>query len=450
MKKIIQVLLPVIQGFLVCAAALQIVLGIVYIGKNFMAVPQFRDTTIYLEMAERFVVDEYTGILYPLFVKLCKSISVIPYQIPIYIIQLSAGIYSVYHFVRTWTEQKFPAFLCALWLNTIPFVAQAHVTVLPHSLAVTCLILMSLQVLKGSVHCRPLTIMEWAELFCSFVILAQLDRAYLFPGMLIAVWGAFLQFYNATHKGMLFSVSLFISIGVLIINFAIYDVVQTPGYYGRIQRSFAAAFFQRTGVITLNGKYHMYMPEEVQEAFPGEELNYISKYPYLIETEFGPTLEARFGRERANELYMELGKLGWKVATKDNVMDVVSDVVGYGIPLGTYATWQEGELNGATSWNYQQFIEQAPVLSVKYAKICVFLWSLLFGNSVVVCMLLALRYKKWCVRIWLPSIICMLLYAVSFAMGGMDTYDYKLALFPMIMSYAPIGYLAFKYVFKEV
>ena len=83
MKKLVQVFLPVLQGFLVCAAVLQIVPGIVYIGKNFMAVPQFRDTTIYLEMSERFVVDEYTGILYPLLVKLCKSICFLPYQIPI-------------------------------------------------------------------------------------------------------------------------------------------------------------------------------------------------------------------------------------------------------------------------------------------------------------------------------------------------------------------------------
>ena len=57
MKKLVQVFLPVLQGFLVCAAALQIVLGIVYIGKNFMVVPQFRDTAIYLEMAEQFGAD---------------------------------------------------------------------------------------------------------------------------------------------------------------------------------------------------------------------------------------------------------------------------------------------------------------------------------------------------------------------------------------------------------
>lgn len=450
MKKIVQVLLPVIRGFMMCAAALQIVLGIMYIGKNFMAVPEFRDTTIYLEIAERFVVDEYTGILYPLLVKLCNSISLIPYQIPIYLIQIGLGVCGVYHFVHTWTERKVSAMVCALWINTIPFVAQAHVTVLPHSLAMTCMVIMILQVLKGSVYRRPLTIIEWAELLCSFIILAQLDRAYLLPGMLFAVWGACLQFYNATHRVMLCGVSLLIGIGMLVVNLAMYDSVQTPGHYGRIQRTFASAFFQRTGVVTLKGKYQVYMPEEVQEAFTGAELDQISKYPYLVETEFGPTLEARFGQERANEIYIALGKLGWSTATKDNILDIAEDIVSYAIPLGTYTRWQDGELKGTTSWNYQQFIGQAPLFSVNYARICSFLWSFQFGLSAVACILLAVRHKKWCCRIWLPTVVCVLLYAAYFAMGGMDTYDYKAALLPMILSCAPICYLAFKYIFKEV
>ena len=450
MKKVIQVLLPVIRGFVLCAAALQIVLGIVYIGKNFMAVPQFRDTTIYLEMAEQFVMDEYTGILYPLLVKLCSMISVIPYQMPIYLIQIVAGVYCVYHFVYTWTERRVSSLVCALWINTIPFVAQAHVTVLPHSLAMTCLVVMILQVLKGSVNRRPLTLAEWAELLCSFVLLAQLDRAYLLPGVLLVIWGACLQFYNAAHRAIMFSVSLLIGIGMLVINLAIYDAVQTPGYYGRIQRSFASAFFQRTGVITLNGKYLMYMPEEIGQCFTDVELDEISKYPYKIETEFGPTLEARYGEKRAGELYLELGKLGLGTATKDNVVAIAEDMISYALPLGVYTTWQDGALKGATSWNYQQFTGQAPLLAADYARICHFLWLFGFGTSMAACVMLAIRHRKYYFRIWVPAVVCLVLYAGYFAMGGTGTYDYKLSLLPMIMSYAPIGFLALQYIFKEV
>ena len=118
--------MPVIKGFVLCAVIIQIVLGLIYIGSNFSVVPQFRDTSIYLEMAGEFIPDEYTGLLYPGLVKICSSLGAVPYQIPIYLIQLSLGVFCVYHFVSTWTDRKVVAIVCALWVNTIPFVAQAH------------------------------------------------------------------------------------------------------------------------------------------------------------------------------------------------------------------------------------------------------------------------------------------------------------------------------------
>lgn len=450
MKKVIQAIMPVVRGFFLCAVFLQIALGTVYIGKNFMTVPQYRDTLIYLEMADRFVIDEYTGILYPLLVKLCYGIPFIPHQIPIYLIQIIMGVGSVYYAAHNWINQKLYALICALWINTIPFMAQAHVTILPHSLAMTCLILMVSQVLKGSIKRRALTFVEWAELFCSFVILAQLDRAYLIPGMLFVIWGAGLQFYNATHKFMMCGVSLLIGIGVLVINLGMYEVVQTPGYYGRIQRTGASVFFQRTGIETLNGKYRVYMPEEVQEAFSGEDLTDMSKFPYKIETEFGPTLEARYGREKAKELYIALGRLGLNTATKNNLSAAAVDVVNYAIPLGAHGIGLEGAQKGATSWNYQQFVRVAPTLAADYARICHFLWSVLLGASLLTCFILRIGRKKRTARVWIPACICILLYAVCFALGGTDSYDYKKALFPMVMSYMPICYMAFQYVFKEV
>ena len=450
MKKLKQALLPVVQGFLLCAVVLQIILGVMYIGKNFMAVPQFHDTAIYLEIAEQLVTDEYTGILYPLLIKLCKAISFIPYQIPIYIIQIVARVYGVYRFAYTWIGRKIPAFVCALWINTIPFVAQAHVSVLPHSLALTCLIFMSLQVLKGSVKRRTLTITEWAGLLCSFVFLAQLDRIYVLPGMLFLLWGAVLQFYNRTHRVLLFVVSLFISVGMLIVNVAIFHVTQNPGHYGRIQRTTASAFFQRTGVITLKDKYQIYMPLEVQDSYTGEDLNYISNYPYKIKYEFGPALEARLGQKRANEIYVELGMLGLTEATRENTINIAQDVIRYAVPLGGYASWQNGELQGATGWNYQQFISEAPMLSVCYARISIFSWGFLLGLSLTVYILKALKHRKWHIGIWLPAVGCILLYSVYFAMSGTDVYDYKLALLSMVVSYAPICCWAFQYIFKEV
>ena len=394
-------------------------------------------------------MDEYTGVLYPLIVKICCLIPFIPYQIPIYLIQLSLGIGSVYHFVHSWVDRKVYALVCALWINTIPFVAQAHVTVLPHSLAMTGLVIMILPVLKGSVHRRTLTVMEWAELICAFVILAQLDRAYLLPGMICLVWASVLQLYNVTHKIMMCSVSLFCAVGMLIVNFALYDVVQTPGYYGRIQRTVASTLFQRTGLITLNGKYHMYLPEEVQEAFSGDDLDNISRFPYMVETEFGPLLEARYGAEKAKQLYMDLAMFGLNMATKDIVVDITEETIYYAFPLIAYNVWQETDLEGSTSWNYQQFLGEAPVVATNYIRVANVLWCVLLGSSVLTYVLWGVKSRKFGVRIWVPTMGTLILYAACFAMGGMGTFDYKVALLPMILSYAPIACLAFQFVFKE-
>ena len=447
MKKVIQVIKPVIQGFVLCAVALQIVLGVIYIGSNFMAVPQFRDTTIYLEMAEHFVADEYTGILYPLFVKLCLGISIVPYQILIYLIQIIVGLFCVYHFVCTWTDRKLLALLCALWINTIPFVAQAHVTVLPHSLAFSFLLLMLLEVLKGTVYRKPLSIADWAVLLCSYTILAQLTQGYLLAGTLLVGWAVCLQLYAQAQKVLWFLVCMLICTGIFVSNLAVFHITQTPGYYGRMQRSLEARFFQRAGVATLSGKFLVYMPEEIQACFTASELDWLNKYPYQIETEFGPTLEARYGKEYADKLYWELGMLGLKTATKATLLDIAEDTIGYAMPLGYYATWQDGELKGATSWNYQQFIEETPELATAYAKICHFLWMSGFAVSVTVCFVAACGNKKFYLNIWVPVLLYVIAYALYFALGGAGTYDYKLSLLPMVLSYAPMCCLFIRYIF---
>ena len=81
MKNKLKSLLPIIKGFAFCGIALQIVLGILYMVGNMMTVPEFWETTIYAEIAEQFVLDEYMTYLYPMLVKVVKFIPIVNYQI---------------------------------------------------------------------------------------------------------------------------------------------------------------------------------------------------------------------------------------------------------------------------------------------------------------------------------------------------------------------------------
>jgi len=87
MKKIFNNVLPVIKGFAFCGVLLQIVLGLIYIGSNMMIVPAYHETTIYTEIAQKFILDEYMTGIYPFLIKLFSWIPFIPYQIPIYLLQ---------------------------------------------------------------------------------------------------------------------------------------------------------------------------------------------------------------------------------------------------------------------------------------------------------------------------------------------------------------------------
>ncbi len=443
MKRVRNGFLPVMKGFLYCFMVLQIGLGVCYIGNYVMVVPQFRDTSIYLEMTEQFVMDEYTGLLYPFLVKICYSIFRNFYYIPIYLFQLLTGLFCVYHFISTFTEKKVLAAICALWLNTIPFVAQVHLTVLPHSLAFACLVLMLLEVVKGTVYKRPLLLAEWAVLLCSFTILSQLTRGYMWVGLFPVVWAVCLEFFRTAHKWLMCLVTFWICAGITVCNLAIYHGTETQGYYGRMQNTLQAVFFQRTAAPILSEKFMIYMPEEIEACFSGAELSMFGRYPYKIQNEMGPVLEARYGKERAAEIYVKLGLLGMEIAAKDNLLGFAGDVLGYAVPQLTYSTWRDGEVKGMTSWNYQQFTQAAPVLATAYSNICHKLWLVGLCFAAVMLAIAVCQRKKLSVRVWLPAILFMLIYGAVFALQGAGIYDYKLALLPMVSGYAPMCCILF-------
>lgn len=443
MKNVYKFIMPVVKGFVYCAMAVQIVLGTLYIGSNFMTVPQFQETARYLEMAEMLVVDEYTGILYPLLIRLCRLLPLVPYQIPLYLLQIFVGIFGVYHFACTWTDRKGVALGCSLWINTIPFVAQAHVTVLPHSLVFSFLVLMLLEVLKGTKNREPLALMDFAVILCSYTILVQLGREYFFAGTLLIVWAIFLQLYHKEQKVLMFGTTILISLGILVSNMAIFKVTQTEGAYGRIQRSFEAAVFQRVGMSTMTDRFMIYMPEELGECFSGKELEEFAKYPYKLQNVFGPTLEARYTRNYANRLYWKMGLLGFGNATRDNLQSIAEDTLNYAMPAAMYFTWRDGHDKGVTGWNYQQFIEQAPGMSVKYIEVCQSLWLFGFGLSTAAGIVIVCHRRNMYVRIWLPVVAFVAAFALYFALQGANVYDYKLALLPLALSYAWIACVFF-------
>lgn len=441
MKKIGNFILYVIKGFVLSAVAFQILFGIVYIVGHLGSVPKYYETTLYLKMAETLVIDEYTGMLYPLLIRLCSLISLIPFQIPLYLIQIGIGFFSVYYFVYTWSERQGISVFCALWLNTIPFIAQAHVTVLPDSIAYSLLVIMLAEILRCMRRRISLSMTGIAIVMGCYLILGQISREYFFAGSLLAVWAVLVQLYSKWKKAVVFLITMLICIGMIVGHFVLYHVTQSVGSYGRIQRSISASLFQRVGMSTMADKFMIYMPEEVKETFSGNELEEFARYPYKVQNEFGPRLEAEYGKKEANKIYRKMAFLGFGNATMDSIESMTEDMFAYMLPGSMYLTWRDGKTREITSWNYQQFIELEPKMSVLYAKVSQAFWLIGFSVCVAVCMIQALRAKKLYLRSWFPITVYIALYAGYFTVFGAIGYDYKLALLPLVVSYMPIIYI---------
>lgn len=438
MKKVFNVFLPIVKGFLYCFALLQIIAGFGYIIHNFGHVPQFRETGIYLQMAELFVADEYTGVLYPLLVTLWVKIFGAYYFVPMYLLQLAAGFYGVYYFVYTFTDRKYFAVLCALWMNTIPIVMQMHLAVLPYSFLFTCLLWMLGIVLGASVQKRVLKFKEWVILLCAFTILCQLTRGYMLIGILFFVWALLLQIYAQKHKVLLLLVTFAICAGIMVCNLAVYYGTEKEGYYGQIRNSVGGMMFQRFSGPVLHEKYMIYMPEEISECFTGLDMELYRRYPYKLQTEMGPILEGRYGTERAEEIFYAMGSLGLEVAAKENLSALTEDVLSYAFPQVAFISLRDGEVKGMTSWNYQQFTRENSVFSIYYFNVCQYLWLVGTVLAMLCLIMWYVQKRMWFIRIWLPVVFLLLGTGILQSIRGAGLYDYRQALLAASCMYTPL------------
>lgn len=437
MKSKLKSLLPIIKGFAFCGIVLQILLGTFYMVGNMTRVPEFWETTIYAEIAEQFILDEYMTYLYPMLVKVVKFLPIVNYQISIYMLQIFAGVFCVYKITTSWTDNKKAAVACALWVNTLPFVAQAHTTILPHSFVWTLLAIETSIVAKATYEKKAISLREWSYLLLGFTLIAQLDKSYFIVTIVLLVWAVGLQIYHKNKKVLSLLGGILLSASIIACNLGIYQITQTNGYYGRMQRSPEALLFRRAGTSVMTEKFFSYMPPEVKETFTGKELEIIKKYPYQIQRTFGSTLEARFGKERANEIYFELGIWGFENATKGTIYATVTDALNYAFPMAMFGTWENDGSMGATSWNYQQFTANKPRLATFYIHTSQVLWGIGFIAGLIAGTLALFSKNRKGVVLALLLIGYLFVYGFVFALRGTGMYDYKLALLPLAVSQVP-------------
>ncbi len=279
--------------------AVQVILGLVWVINNFIHVYMWPETVEYLDISKNFVIDEYTGLFYPILVKFL-------YYIPLYILQIVLAVVSAYLFLRKGIKlDKCNAIFGCAYIVSFPALLQFHLSVRPESLrlSITLLVITFLTYKKRSIK--------------RYAIVALM----------------------------------------LIVLFVSQKVLSEPGSRGRIQRTFWSQAFMCVCTEYYSQSFVAW-DERTQDTYDiWQALEIIKKTDNMM-YEIGPTMDTKWGFEAANESYEFMTKKCLSMRTKDVCLNIGTDL-GQSIilPFG-FLTELNGNVRTQTGRNYEAFVNQ--------------------------------------------------------------------------------------------
>ncbi|MBQ9140419.1 MAG: hypothetical protein IJX63_01315 [Lachnospiraceae bacterium] len=380
----------ILQSIIYMLMGLQIAFGTAWILCNLGEVPRFEESRELLAMSETLVIDEYTGIMYPVCLRLAMTLEHLigfPGCAVLYILQLAAA-YLAYgcflkHVVFYGQEMKrrLRNKVCfyAGFAMTIPTVVQVHMALLPYSLASSTFIVL---LAKTSLLWRREYTLHWKkglEIGGLWVLSAQLCPAYAWIAG-VAVGISFLR-YLMLHKQSFIKLTAVCLAAVLCVN-VLNSVFQTEGSLGKIQSSVGAVMIARF-VWPNFLSYKYFWGPEVTGIWDYAGLAELSTYPEKVIYEFGPRLEECVGKEAANQIYWEMSLDALKLGTKSIVLTLLTDFAAYVCPPLTMLVQLQGTGVSYTGWNYGRMKDYAPELTRYYVEYALGAWGCIVGLCLV-------------------------------------------------------------------
>lgn len=438
MQKAIKHILAVLGRVLFLGLSLQMVLGLLWICRNFGRFQEFGDSLFYLEVSKSLLLDEYTGALYPVLLMLVRGIEGIlriPYTYVMHLLQLGAAVCAGYYFLSMLGVKG--RFLCAwgsLCLLTFPMTAQCHLAILPNSLAFSALLL-ELAFVIGAVKVKePLRPLQMFRVNVFWLLQAFLLPDYLYLGM-VPILLLFLydlcKYRSSLGKRIFHNIVLVAAFAGMIVSVG--ALVQKEGSYGRPERTVEAALFGRFTWTSLCHYYEEW-PQDMQEACPYGVVLETSFYADNMERMLQPLMEETLGKERAHELYREMAGYVWTRNKGQILHEMAWDAVGYTLPPLAMQLMLTGRgYDSYVGRNYEIMKQETPVLIryyVDYSSLW-FLVGILLAFVVEIGLLLCGAVRGQMERMF-SAVICLIMSEVSvlwYTLRGAGMWDYKNALF---------------------
>ena len=423
-----------IKYFFYIAVFAQIVSGTVYLVCNFTDFVVYPETEEMVHVARGLLFDEYTGVLYPLFIRLCliiQSFLGIGYYLVVHTVQLILAVLGVIYFVKNFYTGK-KLWIATAYIISFPMFLQTVLMVSPYFFKTFfCLIMAGAMVrlYKGNGRIR-----EWLFFFGAYLLSALnvTDDLYLWIGPIAVFCVAYIVRYRKCvgwKKGLclMLVVGLVFSSGIFLLNATV-----EPGVRGRMQRTVSSVLFQRTLWPDLIVKYN-FMPREIRNYITHQAAIESDSCAEKIIYAIGSNVDREVGFEKANELYME-SFVNQMAYNKRAIFETVfGDFTGYLLTPYSTVKYLSGQEGSAFSTLYG--IMSAGKGKATYNYFCISLVSLFvltFGA-----LLRALKEKMLANKTYMKRLVywaALLGYqALWYSICNVQGVDYRYGLFHIVV-----------------
>ncbi len=372
----------------------QMVLGLLYLGKQLNYLQTYRESRELMDISSSLLLDEYTGILYPLLLalmRLMSRVTTIPVLVFMQILQLAAAFAASYLLagVLMPTFGKGARSYVALFCATQPQILQMHLALLPYSLNLSAWMIMLAGIL--SLKRLPEETTRKERIFCGCMIgggyaagaLLVPDAFWTGLILLMLVWISFLR-RKASMAGR--RILILAVVCSVLLTSLIRVVTVTPGAYGRTRDCFASAMVSRLVWPNFATNYYFWS-DEIKAVMSEQEAVVLCEREDAFREDFGALVEGAYGVAHAKELYLEMAVECLGDRTKEIVTEIGYDFVDFLILPVTIIRNLRGYGTSETAWNYAQMRAAAPELTPIYVNLSAVLSAVMLAGSLVLLLL---------------------------------------------------------------
>lgn len=180
------------------------------------------------------------------------------------------------------------------------------------------------------------------------------------------------------------------------------------------------------------GRHYYFWPNEVKEVLSEEKAVEIGRRPELVAEEFYFPLEETYGKRKAVELCLEMGKSCLRYRTKEIISEIGGDFADYFLLPFTIEKNLKGEGVSLTAWNYGRMRKHTPMLVKYYFRYGIFELSVLLLGSILLWASRGADHMRQLLRKRTAGqnyiLFTLVFYTFWYTMSGNFPVDYKEAL----------------------